>query len=115
LKSDRVSDWSDAVVALVAERLGLLADPTRIRLLSLLRSRDSSNVQELADRMSSTPQNVSRHLNILYRAGIVARKREGMSVLYSLADYSTCLLLEKVLEGISGQIEELADVVKLAA
>lgn len=110
-----MTGWSDSVVELVAERLGLLGDPTRVRLLTILRLRGRSNVQELSDEISSTPQNVSRHLNILYRAGILARKREGMSVFYSVADYSTCLLLEKALEGISGQIEELADIVKLTA
>jgi DNA-binding transcriptional ArsR family regulator len=110
-----VSEWSDAVIELVAERLGLLADRTRVRLLALLRLRGRANVQELADQISSTPQNVSRHLNILYRAGIVARERDGTCIFYSLADYSTCLLLEKVLEGISGQVEELADVLKSAA
>jgi DNA-binding transcriptional ArsR family regulator len=61
------------------------------------------------------PQNVSRHLGILYRAGIVARRREGTRVHYSLADYSACRLLEQALSSLSGQIEELADLVKPAA
>jgi hypothetical protein len=36
-------------------------------------------------------------------------------VYYSLADFSTCRLLDQVLASITGQIDELADVVKLAA
>lgn len=103
--------WSESVVALVTGRLALLADPTRVRLLVLLEQGDAS-VQELSDRVTSTPQNVSRHLAILYRAGIVARRREGPFVYYSLADYSTCRLLDQVLASITGQIDELADVVK---
>jgi DNA-binding transcriptional ArsR family regulator len=106
--------WSESVVDLVTGRLALLADPTRVQLLGLLEQHDG-NVQELSDKVASTPQNVSRHLNILHRAGIVARRREGASVYYSLADYSTCRLLDQVLESITGQIDELADVVKLAA
>lgn len=106
--------WSESVVDLVTSRMALLADPTRVHLLALLQGHEGT-VQELSDKVSSTPQNVSRHLGILHRAGIIARRREGTSVYYSLADYSTCLLLDKVLECITGQIDELADVVKLVA
>jgi DNA-binding transcriptional ArsR family regulator len=94
--------------------LALLADPTRVRLLILLEQREQS-VQELSEAVVTTPQNVSRHLGILHRSGIVARRREGTSVFYSLADYSACRLLDDVLASVRGQIDELADLVKLAA
>lgn len=106
--------WTDPLIDLVTRRLALLADPTRVRLLALLEQREQ-NVQELSDAVSSTPQNISRHLGILHRSGIVARRREGTSVYYSLVDYSTCRLLEQALASISGQIDELADLVRLAA
>jgi DNA-binding transcriptional ArsR family regulator len=106
--------WSAVVVDLVTSRLSLLADPTRVNLLALLEQHEST-VQELSDKLPSTPQNISRHLGILHRAGIVARRREGASVYYSLVDYSTCRLLDQALVSITGQIDELADVVKLAA
>lgn len=106
--------WTEPLVDLVTQRLALLADPTRVRLLVLLELREQ-NVQELSDAVASTPQNVSRHLGILHRSGIVARRREGTSVYYSLVDYSACRLLEQALASISGQIDELADLVRLAA
>ena len=106
--------WTDPLVDLVTQRLALLADPTRVRLLALLEQHEQ-NVQELSDAVTSTPQNVSRHLGILHRSGIVARRREGTSVYYSLVDYSACRLLEQALASISGQIDELADLVRLAA
>ncbi len=106
--------WSESVVELVTRRLALLADPTRVQLLTSLEHGEST-AQALADEMPSTPQNISRHLCILYRAGIVARRREGASVYYSLVDYSACRLLDQALASISGQIDELSDLVKLAA
>jgi DNA-binding transcriptional ArsR family regulator len=106
--------WSEPLIDLVTSRLALLADPTRVQLLTML-ERDAATVQELADKLTCTPQNVSRHLGILYRSGIVARRREGTSVYYSLADYSACRLLEQALQSVTGQIDELADLVKLAA
>ena len=106
--------WSEPVVDLVTSRLALLADPTRVRLLTLLEQQEAT-VQQLSDQMPSTPQNVSRHLCILHRAGIVARRREGASTYYSLVDFSACRLLDLTLASITGQIDELADLVKLAA
>jgi DNA-binding transcriptional ArsR family regulator len=99
---------------LVASRLALLADPTRLQLLALLEQQEAT-VQQLSGQMPGTPQNVSRHLCILHRAGIVGRRREGSSVYYSLVDYSACRLLDQALASIAGQIDELADLVKLAA
>ena len=105
--------WSEPVVDLVTSRLALLADPTRVQLLALLEQQEAT-VQQLSDQMPSTPQNVSRHLCILHRAGIVARRREGTSTYYSLVDFSACRLLDQTLASITGQIDELADLVKLA-
>ena len=106
--------WTEPLVDLVTRHLTLLSDPTRVRLLALLEQREQS-VQELSDAVTSTPQNVSRHLGILHRSGMVARRREGTSVYYSLVDYSACRLLEQALASIGGQIDELADLVKLAS
>jgi DNA-binding transcriptional ArsR family regulator len=108
-----MSRWSEPVIDLVTGRLALLADPTRVCLLLLLEQGDAC-VQQLSDKVRSTPQNVSRHLGILHRAGIVARRREGTSVYYSLADYSACRLLDQTLASISGQLDELTDLVELA-
>jgi DNA-binding transcriptional ArsR family regulator len=102
------------VVNLVTSRLALLADPTRVQILTFLEQGELP-VQTLSDKMPTTPQNVSRHLCILHRAGLVARRRDGNCVLYSLADYSACRLLDQTLASIRGQIDELADLVKLAA
>ncbi|MGC2375495.1 MAG: metalloregulator ArsR/SmtB family transcription factor [Solirubrobacteraceae bacterium] len=98
----------------MTDRLALIGDPTRVRLLALLEQGEAT-VQQLADQLPSTPQNISRHLGILYRSGIVARQRDGTTVRYCLVDYSVCRLLEQTLASISGQLDELADVAKLAA
>jgi len=109
-----MTDWSDPLIELVTGRLALLADPTRIQLLGML-EKGETPVQHICEQMQSTPQNVSRHLCILHRAGIVTRRRDGNSVLYALADYSTCRLLDQTLASIRGQIDELADLVGVAA
>jgi DNA-binding transcriptional ArsR family regulator len=105
--------WSESVLDLVTSRLALIADRTRAQILVALEQREA-NVQELADQLPSTPQNISRHLGILYRSGLVARRREGTSVRYSLADYSACRILDEVLVSLAGQLEEQVDIVQAA-
>jgi DNA-binding transcriptional ArsR family regulator len=109
-----LKEWPDPAFDLVTDRLALIGDPTRVRLLALLEQGEAT-VQQLADQLPSTPQNISRHLGILYRSGIVARQREGTTVRYRLVDYSACRLLDQTLASISGRLDELADVAKLAA
>lgn len=69
----------------VAHYFGLLADPTRLRILSCLCNGERP-VHEVVEIVGLTQANISRHLNILFRAGVVDRRREGNSVLYRVVD-----------------------------
>ena len=62
-----------------------LADPTRLRLLNLLRQGElcGCDLQHVLDLSQS---NVSRHLTYLKRTGLVVDRREGYRVFYRLAD-----------------------------
>jgi DNA-binding transcriptional ArsR family regulator len=71
----------------VAHYFGLLADPTRLRILSRLSSEERS-VGEVVDAVGLTQANISRRLNILYRAGVVDRRREGNRIMYRVIDPS---------------------------
>ena len=53
-----------------------LADPSRLRILALLRSMELS-VGELAQVLGQSQPRVSRHVRILADAGLVARRKEG--------------------------------------
>ena len=55
--------------------------------------------QELADTLGLSQQNVSKHLQVLHRSGVVARRPDGTNVCYRLADDSTARLLDDVLSG----------------
>lgn len=69
----------------VARYFGLLSDPTRLRILSCLCAEERP-VHEVVEKIGLTQANISRHLNILYRAGVVDRRREGSSVFYRVVD-----------------------------
>lgn len=65
------------------EAFRALADPTRRRILELLRSADLT-AGELADHFDMTKPSISHHLNTLKAAGLVDVEREGQSIVYSL-------------------------------
>jgi ArsR family transcriptional regulator len=69
----------------LADRFQALADPTRLRILNLLRVMELS-VGELAQVLGQSQPRVSRHLKILSDAGVLERRKEGSWVFLTLAD-----------------------------
>jgi DNA-binding transcriptional ArsR family regulator len=79
----------------VAHYFQALAEPTRLRILNLLRQ-DEHNVGELADACGYTAANMSRHLALLMQQGLVKRESRGNNVYYQIADptiYALCDLV----------------------
>ena len=69
----------------LADRFQALADPTRLRILALLRLMELS-VGELAQVLGQSQPRVSRHLKILADAGVLERRKEGSWVFLTLGD-----------------------------
>ena len=97
---------SVAMAEVIAERFHLLAEPTRIRILDMLRE-GPLPVGTLTQRIGTSQQNVSKHLGMLHRAGIVAREKDGTLVRYRIADHSVFELCEDVCGGIHRRLGEL--------
>ena len=70
---------------LLADRFQALADPTRLRIVVLLKLMELS-VGELAQVLGQSQPRVSRHLKILADAGVLERRKEGSWVFLTLAD-----------------------------
>ena len=70
---------------LVAARFKVLSDPMRLRILQELQTGEMS-VTALTEAVESTQPNVSKHLRTLQEAGLLARRQEGNTVYYSIAD-----------------------------
>jgi DNA-binding transcriptional ArsR family regulator len=60
-----------------------LADPTRRKILKLLR-RGSKSAGELAERFPITKGSMSHHFNVLKAADLVRAERRGQQIVYSL-------------------------------
>ncbi|GAB2833227.1 metalloregulator ArsR/SmtB family transcription factor [Actinocorallia aurea] len=95
-----------------AEFFRTLGHPARIRVLELL-CEGEHTVAELAREVGIEPAQLSQHLAVLRRTGLVAGRREGTSVRYRLADPQVAELLavaRRILtEVLAGQIDLLQD------
>jgi DNA-binding transcriptional ArsR family regulator len=80
-----------------AEVLGLLADPTRLRLLRSL-STGEQDVTTLAGQMTASRSSVSQHLGRLRLAGLVQARRDGRRMLYRTTSDHLSALVDEVLE-----------------
>jgi len=65
------------------ETFKALADPTRRRILDLLKNGDMS-AGEIAAHFNMTKPSISNHLNILKNAGLIWDERKGQHIIYSL-------------------------------
>jgi DNA-binding transcriptional ArsR family regulator len=96
----------DDLVELIAERFRVLSEPTRIRLLDRLRDGEAT-VLELTELIGTTQQNVSKHLSVLQRSGIVARRKQGNFAYYRIVDEGVYSLCEAVCGSLRQQVESL--------
>lgn len=73
-----------AEAQVLAGALKVLADPARLRLLSLIRSSPDGRATTgiLAEALGLTQPTVTHHLGALLRAGFVQRKRDGRQTWY---------------------------------
>jgi DNA-binding transcriptional ArsR family regulator len=89
----------DAAALQIALRLKALADPVRVKLVSLLFS-SAAGAEcscDLAAAVGLTESTVSHHLSQLRKAGMVESERRGMNV-YHRADHDALIALCRVLD-----------------
>lgn len=91
----------------VANYFSLLCEPTRLKILYALCNGERS-VGHIVDQVGSTQANVSRQINLLYRAGVLARRKEGAQVFYRVDDQKTVDLCQSVCGRIALQMGHAA-------
>jgi DNA-binding transcriptional ArsR family regulator len=85
MSNSTINDESLVIFEQVARYFSLLGDPTRLRILSCLCSEELP-VREVVEKIGLTQANISRHLSILFKAGVVQRRREGNMIFYRVVD-----------------------------
>jgi ArsR family transcriptional regulator len=98
---------TEEITALHAGICSALADPRRILILYALNEKPS-NVSDIAEALGISQPTASRHLNLLRERGLVTAKREGQSVVNTLADQRIIQALDLLREVLASNLQSQA-------
>ena len=74
---------ADAVFESVAELFALLSTPIRLKIIGAV-CNGEKNVSELLAEIDTTQPNMSQHLNTLFTAGVLGKRRDGVQIYYRI-------------------------------
>ena len=75
----------DAVFDQAAELFRVMSAPMRLKIISSLCTAEK-NVSELLSEIKTTQPNMSQHLNTLYQAGVLGKRRDGVQIFYRIVN-----------------------------
>lgn len=93
------------VFEVAAELFAVLSTPMRLRILSAVCDQEKS-VSQLLSEIDTTQPNLSQHLTVLYRAGILAKRKEGTQVLYRVQSEKAVQLCRSVCTQVAIELDE---------
>lgn len=91
------ANLDDRVFETTADLFGMLAAPTRLRIVCALVEGERS-VSELLEQVAVSQPNMSQHLGTLYRGRVLARRRTGAHIFYRIENeqiHRLCLALKR--------------------
>lgn len=96
----------DPLIEMIAQRFRVIGEPMRIKIMDKLRDGELT-VTDLVEATGASQQNISKHLGVLHQAGIVARRKDGNFVRYSIGDETMFAMCEVVCGGLRDQVSDL--------
>jgi DNA-binding transcriptional ArsR family regulator len=78
-------DKPDEVFEKAAELFRVMSATLRLKIISCLCDGER-NVSYLLSKIDTTQPNMSQHLNTLYQAGILGKRRDGVQIFYRITD-----------------------------
>jgi DNA-binding transcriptional ArsR family regulator len=94
-----------AVFSTAAELFSVLSTPVRLHVLNALCNTERT-VNELVDIIGCSQPNLSQHLNVLYKAGLVAKRKEGVQVIYRIQSETAMTICRNVCTQIAIEMED---------
>jgi DNA-binding transcriptional ArsR family regulator len=103
-----VKPRSDKLLDRIADRLKAMADPMRLRILHVLHDGEQC-VTDILERVGGSQANVSKHLSVLRRAGLVECRREGVNVIYHIEDPAVFAICSTICDSLERQLDAERD------
>ena len=98
------------IYELQAEICKILASPKRIEIIAALKEGEKT-VTEIVDILGIPKPNVSQHLAVMRMKGILKSRREGVNIIYSIANpkvIQACSLMREVLSELVSERSKMA-------
>ncbi len=93
------------VFELAAELFTLLGTPMRLRILNALCDGEQS-VTQMLQKIDTTQPNLSQHLAVMYRSGVLAKRKEGTQVIYRVQSEKALTLCRSVCSQIAIEMDD---------
>ena len=89
------TDSIDAMFELAAETFRVMSAPMRLKIINCLCD-EEKNVGQLLEEIDTTQPNMSQHLNTLFKAKILGRRRDGVQIYYRIINERVVTLCRAV-------------------
>ncbi|MDP2679220.1 MAG: metalloregulator ArsR/SmtB family transcription factor [Rhodoferax sp.] len=94
---------TDQTFESAADLFRVMSAPMRLKIINCL-CEGEKNVSYLLTQVETTQPNMSQHLNTLYQAGILGKRREGVQIFYRIIDQRIVSICEAVCHEINRKI-----------
>ena len=95
----------DDVFEAVAAYFSVMSEPTRLKIIHAI-CQEERSVNQIVEELHATQTNISRHLGFMFRSGVLARRKEGNQVFYSISDPTMVEICRAVCIRIASQIND---------
>jgi DNA-binding transcriptional ArsR family regulator len=96
---------SSRVFELAAELFTLLGTPMRLRILNA-RCEGEQSVSQLLVKINTTQPNLSQHLSVMYRSGVLTKRKDGTQVIYRVQSEKALTLCRSVCSQIAIEMDD---------
>ena len=101
----------DRILELKAEVLKALAQPTRLKILELLRNGERC-ICEIVPAINGEQSNISRHISLMQKSHLVTTRKEGVKVMVKVRDPKIFEILDSVSLLLKKQIQETGKLIQ---
>ena len=105
IDSSEMSEFSPAVLTMIADFFKTLAEVSRLQIVCSLKA-GPRNVSQIIEATGLGQANVSKHLKILTQAGIVDRDPRGVTVVYTIVNPFVFTLCDLVCNSLTVQLQQ---------
>jgi len=101
----------ERVLELKAEILKVLAQPTRLKILELLRNGEKC-ICEIVPAIRGEQSNISRHISLMQKSHLVTTRKDGVKVMVKVRDPKIFEILDSVSLLLKKQIQETGKLIQ---